>query len=79
MQFPTLKRMYIPPNVDSMRPQRLTSHSAYLPQYNSTINQEASYIVPLTRLREEPEWVQCPFCHQIAKTRIAKDHSGTTM
>lgn len=41
--------------------------------------QEAERVVPLERMQEEPELVDCPFCHKRTKTRVEKVDSASTM
>ena len=35
-------------------------------------------IIPLTRLGDEPDFVECPWCHKCVKTRVVKEDTGTT-
>ena len=41
--------------------------------------QQAPRVVPLNQLGSEPQWIDCPFCHQRTKTRLHKDGSPMQM
>lgn len=57
----------------------LTSLRAYAVHPQPAYGQQATYVVPLERLGENPEWVDCPFCRKVTKTRVDKEDSTMTM
>lgn len=40
---------------------------------------QAHKVTPLERLGDAPDWIDCPFCQRMTKTRVTKQDSDTTM
>ena len=54
-------------------------HSAYQQHPQPGYAQQPTYVTTLARLQDQPELVDCPFCHKQAMTRVAKEDSSMTM
>lgn len=39
---------------------------------------EAHRVTPLDHLGQEPEWIDCPWCQRMTKTRVTKEDSDMT-
>ncbi len=57
---------------DPAQPQRQLPMAANGPQ-----QQPAAGVTPLTQLGDQPQWIDCPFCHQRTMTRLRTE--GTPM
>jgi lipopolysaccharide-induced tumor necrosis factor-alpha factor len=56
-----------------------TDLNAQQPQSTApmTSQQPVLGVIPLNQLGEQPQWIDCPFCHQRTMTRVNKE--GTSM
>ena len=49
------------------------------PPQGFTTAQPPATVIPLNMLGQEPQWIDCPFCHQRTKTMINKEGSSMQM
>ena len=45
---------------------------------NEARNGITNYVVPLERLAQKPEWIDCPYCKQRTQTKVTENESSAT-
>ncbi len=64
----------LPPSYDQSK-----AAPAGQPPQGFTAEQPPATVIPLNMLGSEPQWIDCPFCHQRTKTMINKEGDSMQM